>query len=106
MRQAKKGLKIYPHKVKKDILICCFNDRDELELIENHGAWNFQGIHTMIERWNGGIPLEENKFNKINFWVQFRGVPPKMVTKENVYKLATRIGEVLQADWKEAELWW
>lgn len=33
--KARKGLKIFLHKVKKDILICCFKDREEMDFVEN-----------------------------------------------------------------------
>lgn len=69
-----KGLKIHLSKAKKDVLTCCFNDRKDMEEVENYGSWVFRGAHMMIERWGPDRALEEVKFNHIIFWIQLRGI--------------------------------
>ncbi|PKI71329.1 hypothetical protein CRG98_008329 [Punica granatum] len=98
----KKGVSIAPKKYSDDILICLFKDKRDMKYVEKDRAWSVQGAHMMISCWDKRLSLEEIKFDSVDFWIQIRGVPPEMLSTDNIKKLTGKAGKVLQIDWKDS----
>ncbi|PKI46655.1 hypothetical protein CRG98_032997 [Punica granatum] len=97
----KRGVTITPKKITEDILICMFRDERDMKHVEKGRAWSVQGAHMRLARWDKGLSLEEIKFDSITFWIQIRGIPPELLSKQNISRLAERAGKVLEIDWKD-----
>ncbi|PKI67923.1 hypothetical protein CRG98_011519 [Punica granatum] len=97
----KRGVTITPKKFTENILICMFRDERDMKHVEKDRAWSIQGAHMRLARWDKGLSLEEIKFDSITFWIQIRGIPPKLLSKQNISRLAERAGRVLEIDWKD-----
>ncbi|PKI45618.1 hypothetical protein CRG98_033934 [Punica granatum] len=54
----------------------------------------------MLERWDRSLPLEEINFSSVPFWIQLRGIPPELLSKQNITQLAQQAGTVIEIDWK------
>ncbi|PKI49597.1 hypothetical protein CRG98_029987 [Punica granatum] len=89
----KKGVSITPKKYSDNILVCLFKDKKDMLYVERDRAWSVQGAHLMIERWDKGKALEEVQFDTIAFWIQLRGAPPEILSKQNIIKLAESAGK-------------
>ncbi|PKI47069.1 hypothetical protein CRG98_032545 [Punica granatum] len=97
---AKKGVSIIPDDRDKEILVCLFRDQRDLIAVEKGGAYHVQGAHMMLKRWDRALPFEEIKFNTVSFWIQLRGIPPELLSHQNITQLAKQAGSVVQVDWK------
>ncbi|PKI35497.1 hypothetical protein CRG98_044120 [Punica granatum] len=97
----KRGVTISPKKYTDDILICPSKDKWDMLHVERHRAWSVQGAHMMITQWDKGLSLEEIKFETITFWIQIRGIPPELLSKTNIIRLAEKARKVLEIDWKD-----
>ncbi|PKI49424.1 hypothetical protein CRG98_030194 [Punica granatum] len=97
----KKGVTVSPKRYSKDILVCLFKDKRDMTYVEKDRAWSVQGAHMMLACWDKGLALEEVTFDSVTFWIQIIGIPPELLSKRNITKLAARAGEVLEIDWKD-----
>ncbi|PKI78586.1 hypothetical protein CRG98_000963 [Punica granatum] len=98
----RKGVTITPKKYADDILTCIFKDKKDMLFVERDRAWSSQGAHLMTSRWDKGKSLEEIPFDSVTFWVQLRGIPPEMIYKKNITRLAERARQVIDIDWKDS----
>ncbi|PKI38346.1 hypothetical protein CRG98_041257 [Punica granatum] len=99
----KQGVTISPKKYTDDTLICLFRDKRDMTHVERDRAWSVQGAHMMIARWDNGLLLEEIKFKTVTFWIQIRGIPPELLSKTNIVRLAEKASKVLEIDWKDTQ---
>lgn len=89
-RQFTKGLVIMPNKYVKGTLVCFFFDQADMKKVEEAGAWSVKGSHILLGRWNIDIAMEDVPPDSLNFWVQIRGIPPKLLSEYSIQKAAEK----------------
>ncbi|PKI36128.1 hypothetical protein CRG98_043480 [Punica granatum] len=63
-------------------------------------AWNTKNRVTIAPK-KYTDDLQEVAFDSVTFWIQIRGIPPEMLSTENINKLAEFAGNVIEIDWKD-----
>lgn len=58
----------------------------------------------LLGRRTTDIALEDFVLDSINLWVQIRGLPPKLISKQNIRKVEANAGEVLDVEWKDSDV--
>ncbi|KAM2126516.1 hypothetical protein ACFX1R_006525 [Malus domestica] len=79
--------------VKNNTFIITVQDESTATKILNQVPWAVMKQNFLVKRWNQELALEEINMQKVLFWIQIRGVPLYFISKDNVRRLAAKIGE-------------
>ena len=52
----------------------------------------------MLKKWSPNLTWQEVDFSTSSVWVQVRGLPPLWKTEDNLRKIGSRVGSVLEVD--------
>ncbi|KAM1238474.1 hypothetical protein ACFX1Q_039168 [Malus domestica] len=85
--------------VKDNTFIITVQDESTTTQILNQVPWAIMKQNFLVKRWDKELVLEEINMNIVPFWIQIKGVSPYINSKENVKRLAVKIGEF--ADFKD-----
>lgn len=99
-----KGVTIMPNKYGKNTLICLFCDPNGMKKVEEARAWSVRGMHIILGRWMMDVAIEDVVLDSVNFWVQIRGITPELLSEKSIKRVASRVGEVIDIDWKDSML--
>lgn len=68
----------------------------EKDRILNGGPWSFADHLVLLEPWEPDSPPQCYEFTSCTFWVQIHGLPREWVSEENVRRVASEVGTVLE----------
>lgn len=97
-----KGVQVTPNRYVKDLIVCIFRNKDDLEKVLKGGAWTVRASHLQMSIWDRTIPMERVPLDSVNFWIQIRGMPPEKISFQNIRGAAAKAGEVLDVEWKDS----
>ncbi|KAM2964485.1 hypothetical protein FF2_022265 [Malus domestica] len=81
--------------VNDNMFIITVQDESMASKIINQVSWAVMKKNFVVKKWNLALALEEIELGIVHFWIQIRGVPLCLVTKENVKRLTTDAGVFL-----------
>ncbi|CAB4303387.1 unnamed protein product [Prunus armeniaca] len=84
--------------VQDNLFSITVQDEDMATKILNNGPWSVAKQCFSVKRWPMDLAIEEVNVGLVPFWVQIRGVPLNLCTKENIEKLGDKAGDVLEYD--------
>ncbi|KAM2508847.1 hypothetical protein COP2_031730 [Malus domestica] len=60
--------------------------------------WAVMKQNLSVKRWVDELAMEEIPMHLVPFWVQMKGIPPRLCSTENISRLASRCGELLEVE--------
>ncbi|KAM1263060.1 hypothetical protein ACFX13_028779 [Malus domestica] len=60
--------------------------------------WAVMKQNLFVKRWVDELAMEEIPMHLVPFWVQMKGIPPGLCSTENISRLASRCGELLEVE--------
>ena len=57
-----------------------------------------QGGHLIIKKWSPDITWQEVDFSSSTFWVQVHGLPALRSTEDNLKRIGSQLGKVIEVD--------
>ncbi|KAK2998563.1 hypothetical protein RJ639_023543 [Escallonia herrerae] len=99
------GMKVQFHH--DNIFSILFNHEWDRNRIMKHRPWSVMSSHVVVRDWPQQLNLDEIDFSKSPFWIRVVGLPPNLMTKQNVEKIGSKIGEVTEVDFtSDGKLAW
>ena len=82
----------------KDIFMFSFNHEVDAHRAYHRRPWSCKGGHLILKTWNPEVTWQEVDFSSSTFWVQVHGLPTQWNTENNLRKIGSRLGEVIEID--------
>lgn len=60
--------------------------------------WNILGHVLILKQWNSHVPIHEVDFTHTPYWIQIEGLPLDLFSYQNVVRIGSTLGEVLDAE--------
>lgn len=92
---------MYPLEVKRIIKnIFKFSFRHEVDANRafHRRPWSCKGGHLILKKWSPDITWQEVDFSSSTFWVQVHGLPALWCTEDNLKRIGSRLGKVIEVD--------
>lgn len=61
-------------------------------------SWSCKGGHLILKTWNPEVTWQEVDFSSSTFWVQVHGLPALWNIEDNLRKIGSKIGKVVELD--------
>lgn len=87
-----------PKYLKDNTCIITVRDEETASQILNQVPRAAIKQNVSVKRWRPKLSLEEIRIHLVPFWVQMKGIPLNLGTKENVKKLTTEVKEFLELE--------
>lgn len=84
--------------VKENTYVIIVRDEEMAVRILDQASWVVMKQNFSVKRWPNDLALEEVQVEMVPFWVQLKGIPLFLCTKENARKLAGEVGEFLELE--------
>lgn len=85
-------------------MLFSFDNKANVDRILLSEPWSFNKHLVVMQRYEKEVPVQELKFDRISFWVQLHGIPPRYMTLDAAEKITAVIGDVSQpTDFKKAD---
>ncbi|XP_070666465.1 uncharacterized protein [Malus domestica] len=84
--------------VKDNMFLINAQDESTASKILQQVPWAVMKKNFSVKRWPLDLALEEIQMEILPFWVQIRGVPLYLSSKENALRIAKEIGEVVEIE--------
>nr|POF07612.1 hypothetical protein CFP56_61868 [Quercus suber]POF24538.1 hypothetical protein CFP56_76348 [Quercus suber] len=78
--------------------LCSFFTEVDLHKVYSRRPWSIKGGHLVIKRWSPELTWQEVDFSTSSIWVQVHGRPPLWRTEDNLKRIGSRVGSVLEVD--------
>ena len=85
-------------RVEKDIYMFSFQHKADLQKVFRKIPWSIRGGHMVLKRWNPNLSWQEVDFFVSIFWVQVHRLPSLWLSKNNLKKIGSLVGEVLEVE--------
>ncbi|KAL0286351.1 UNVERIFIED_CONTAM: hypothetical protein Sradi_7151800 [Sesamum radiatum] len=69
-----------------------------MEEVIEEGPWLFQGQPVVLQPWEWGMSLRQQRHTQIPVWFRFRHLPMEYWTEDGISSVASRIGTPLYSD--------
>lgn len=66
--------------------------------ILDHVPWAVMKQNLAMKRWREDLAMEEVPMHLVPFWVQIKGIPLYLYSEENINRLASKYGELLEVE--------
>ena len=85
-------------RVEKEIYMFSFQHKADLQKVFRKIPWSIRGGHMVLKRWNPNLSWQEVDFFVSIFWVQVHRLPSLWLSENNLKKIGSLVGEVLEVD--------
>ncbi|KAL5548197.1 hypothetical protein UlMin_003428 [Ulmus minor] len=105
-RNRKPWSMVEPGRKAKNTFVLLFEAEEDKRMVLERRPWNVKGNLMLINEWDPDIPMKQIDFSKYALWVQAHGLPPKLVSRENVRQIAATVGEVMDVEYDAINAMW
>ncbi|KAK7836906.1 hypothetical protein CFP56_021887 [Quercus suber] len=70
----------------------------DLHKVYNKRPWSIRGGHLILKHWSSDLTWQEVDFSSSAFWIQIHGLPNLWRTEENIKKIGSKAGPVIDVD--------
>ncbi|PQP99326.1 uncharacterized protein Pyn_18501 [Prunus yedoensis var. nudiflora] len=72
------------------------SDENMADKIINNGPWSVMKCCFAVKRWPPTLAIEEVQMDHVPHWIQIRGIPLNLCHEENMIKVGSKAGEVIE----------
>lgn len=80
---------------KDNAFVFSFGKKEEYDRVWRDSPWAFDGCLLNLRPWTKLLTVEEVRMNKCLYWVQIHNIPKEAMTKKNIVRMGTMVGEVI-----------
>lgn len=81
--------------LKENLFLFNFSEEDDFVRVVRDSPWTIMGNLLVLSEWSELMTIEEIRWRKCQFWVQFHGIPLKGMTGSNKVKMGQKTGDVV-----------
>jgi hypothetical protein len=85
-------------KVETNTFLFTFGHEVDRQLAFNRRPWTIKGAHLVLKPWTPELLWHEIDFSCSTFWVQVHGLPLLWQNKENLTRIGSQVGKVIDVD--------
>ena len=90
--RSRNGFKI--QKYGDHTILFTFDNKNDMDKIISNEPWSFDKHLVVMWKYEKETPVADVKFDRVSFWVQLHGIPPRYMTMEAALKISEVIGVV------------
>ena len=85
-------------RIDKNMFMFSFHHEVDAHRAFHRRPWSCKGGHLIIKKWSPDITWQEVDFSSSTFWVQVHGLPALWSTEDNLKRIGSRLGKVIEMD--------
>ncbi|KAL5538255.1 hypothetical protein UlMin_042244 [Ulmus minor] len=97
---------VEPGRRAKNMFVFLFEAVEDKRMVLERRPWTVKGNLLLLNEWDPDTPMNLIDFSKCALWVQLHGIPPSLVSKENVGQIAATGGEVMAIEYDSVNAIW